>query len=399
MEPLRLIKNKKVVTESFDTRYQKEFEKDFAVGETVSVKLPQRFLVSDGMGYQPQGINRIVTTVTLDQWIQIAFEVDDLEKALKQERSKEEIRKNYLEPLADQFCQEIDSRAAKFAYQNANNVVGALGTDATTWNNAFSARRRLQELGNLPGKKRLCINPSLMQSMVQNNFTQFNPTDAISKAFKEGYMGHAAGWDWFESVALWQHTAGTWAGAVVIAGAGQSGNSLIITATAGDTFKKGDKISIANVNQVNTVTRRAIGATAKNFTIMQDLTAAGGAGADTLSIQPAIFGPGSQYQNVDALPAAGAALTLWPGTGTPNGKVGTLSLGLTEYGFALVGAKLYDPTAVEVCMSMTDPATGLHIRFVKAWDPFRSVLVQRADMLIGFGNLHNDPGAVVVAGA
>jgi hypothetical protein len=84
---------------------------------------------------------------------------------------------------------------------------------------------------------------------------------------------------------------------------------------------------------------------------------------------------------------------------TPNGKVGTLSLGLTEYGFALVGAKLYDPTAVEVCMSMTDPATGLHIRFVKAWDPFRSVLVQRADMLIGFGNLHNDPGACLIAGA
>jgi hypothetical protein len=72
MEPLRLIKNKKVVTESFDTRYQKEFEKDFAVGETVSVKLPQRFIPVDGMGYQPQGINRVVTTVTLDQWIQIA---------------------------------------------------------------------------------------------------------------------------------------------------------------------------------------------------------------------------------------------------------------------------------------------------------------------------------------
>ena len=49
--------------------------------------------------------------------------------------------------------------------------------------------------------------------------------------------------------------------------------------------------------------------------------AGAGGGVDVLNILPSIFGPGSQYQNVDALPGNGAALTLWPGTGAPNGKV------------------------------------------------------------------------------
>jgi hypothetical protein len=55
---------------------------------------------------------------------------------------------------------------------------------------------------------------------------------------------------------------------------------------------------------------------------------------DVINFLPAIYGPGSQYQNVDALAAAGAALTLWPGTAAPSGKVGTVSLGLTKAAFA-----------------------------------------------------------------
>jgi hypothetical protein len=41
-------------------------------------------------------------------------------------------------------------------------------------------------------------------------------------------------------------------------------------------------------------------------------------------------GPGSQYQNVDALPANSAAITAWPGTSSPSGVTGTVSLALSN---------------------------------------------------------------------
>jgi len=72
--------------------------------------------------------------------------------------------------------------------------------------------------------------------------------------WKEGYIGDLAGFEFFESNSLYSHTAGTWAGSNTVNGANQSGTAITITATAGDTFNAGDKISFANVNRVNPMT-------------------------------------------------------------------------------------------------------------------------------------------------
>jgi hypothetical protein len=174
-----------------------------------------------------------------------------------------------------------------------------------------------------------------------------------------------------------------------------------VTATAGDTFKVGDKFSILNVNRVNPMTRRVAGvAKARTFTITTAMTAVGaGNAADVLRILPAIYGPGSQYQNVDALPAAGAALTLWPGTTTPNGKVGTVGFALSKFAFAIVGGKLFLPTAVEEREQAQDPQTGIGVRKVRAWDPVRSMQINRLDSLMGLGNLYQSNGGVAILGA
>jgi hypothetical protein len=249
------------------------------------------------------------------------------------------------------------------------------------------------------GKRCMLISSSMMTSLGTNITTIFHPADEITKAWKEGVIGELGASMFYESQSLYSHTAGTWAAGVTVNGANQSGTSLTITATAGDTFNVGDKFSIANVNLVNPMTRRIPGkANAKVFTITKALTAVGG-GADVINFLPAIYGPGSQYQNVDSLPANAAALTLWPGTTSPNGKVGTVGLNLTRQAFAIVGAKLYVPSAVEKAGAATDPDTGLSVRKVKAWDPVRSVQVNRMDSLFGLGNLYQDNGAVAVAGA
>jgi len=400
MEILRLLLNKLVVAEYFNRAWEKDFKKEFAPGSQIQVKFPQRFTTADGMGYAPQGINRVSTQISLDQWIQVAFEWDDYEAAVKLERSEEELRENYLEPAAAAMSQEWDSRCAKFAYQNTSNVFGILGTDPTSVTTYYKLRQRLLEKACPPGKRCCLISSSMMQSLGSNITTIFHPADEITASWKEGAIGELAGFMFFESNSLYSHTAGTWASTVSVNGANQSGTtSLIINNTSGDTFNVGDKFSIANVNQVNPMTRRFPGPKAvQMFTVTQALTGTG-AGTDVLNFLPAIYGPGSQYQNVDALPANAAALTLWPGTGSPNGAVGTVGLALSRYAHAFVGAKLYVPKAVEDSGAAQDPDTGMSVRKVKAWDPVRSVQIQRMDSLGGFGALYQDNGAVCVAGA
>lgn len=402
LQVLRLLLNKLIVAEYFNRSWQKDFTQEFAPGSQVTVKFPQRFTVSDGMSYDPQGINRLQTPVNLDQWMQVAFEWDDYESAVKLERSQEELESQYFEPAAAALAQECDSRCAKWAYQNASMTTGVLGTSPTSVSTYFTARQRLEEnAAGVLGKRCMLISSDMMTSLGSNITTIFHPADEITKSWKEGVIGELGGFMFYESQSLYSHTAGTWGGAVTVNGANQTGTTLAINATAGDTFKVGDKISILNVNLVNPMTRRIPGkSAAKVFTIVSPLTATGGGAAgDVLSIMPPIYGPTSQYQNVDALPADTAALTLWPGTATPNGKVGTVGLGLTRQAFAIVGAKLYVPSAVEKAGAAQDPDTGLSVRKVKAWDPVRSVQVNRMDSLFGLGNLYQDNGAIAVAGA
>ena len=73
------------------------------------------------------------------------------------------------------------------------------------------------------------------------------------------------------------------------------------------------------------MTRRTAGPLkAKTFTVMDDYTLTGG--SDTISILPPIYGPASTYQNVDALPLTGAALTLWPGSSSRPARNQALSV-------------------------------------------------------------------------
>ncbi|HYD54583.1 MAG TPA: P22 phage major capsid protein family protein [Gemmatimonadaceae bacterium] len=398
MESLRILVNKLQVAQFFNTDYNKEFTREFPVGETVQVKLPQRFLVREGLGYNPQAINRINTTVTVDQIFGVDFEWDSAEAALKVERGEERVKREYIEPAMAQLAQEIDSRAALFAYQNANNIVGVLGTDPTTLDSiSGAARQRLIEKACPPSNdKGMIVPPSVERAMVAAGVGYFNPSSDISRQYKEGSMGRQGGFDWYSSMSLYRHTAGTWAGAVTVNGASQSGASLNINCTSGDTFKKGDVFSIASVYAVNPSTRRAT-TTLQQFVVTADVTASGTTA--TLAISPAIYGPGSQYQNVDALPGNTAALTLFPGTTSPSGKVGTNGLALHRNAFAMVGVKLEVPKAVELASQTRDPDTGISVRFIRQFDPIQSKMVNRFDVLLGFGNLYPDNCAVRILSA
>lgn len=392
MEALRILLNKLEISPFFNTDYNKEFTKEFKVGDTVEVRYPQRFTIRDGQGYAPQALTDRFTTVSCDQQFGIDFDWSSAEQAL----NLDDVRSRYIEPAMAQLANEIDSRCANWALLNTPNVVGALGTTPTAYSTYLAARQRMTELACPPGQKGMIVTPGMEATIVANSLTLFNPTSEISREYKEGSMGRASGFDWYSSNNLYSQTSGVWAGAVTVTGSGQSGNTLIVTGTAGDTFNAGDTFSIAAVNAVNPMNRRTTGTLAQ-FIITQSVVAPVG-GITTLTFLKDITGPGDQYQTVDALPVTGAALTLWPGTGTPTvAKTGKMGIALHRDAFALVGVQLVTPQAVELASQTRDPASGLSVRFVRMYDPIQDRMVNRFDILMGFGNLYNSSCAVRIA--
>lgn len=401
MKILWFLKNSYEVAAMFNSEWESEFGKSFAVGSSVQIKLLQSWLVTTGLAYQEQGISRMVTTVNLDQIRGIHFGWDSYERLVKMERSEKELEESYLYPAGQQLAQQVDSDAANWARLYTNNVVGTLGTDATTIDFALAAEQVLFALAcPADGVRHLCLSSSLNRSYVKNNVTQFNPAPEISRMFRKGVIGTAGGWEWYRSNSLVSHTCGTApTGGVTISGAGQSGASLVVTGTNGQTINPGDKFTIASVNAVNPRTRVKSPLGLKQFVYAGGNTFTLTGGNDTIPISPAIFGPGSQYQNVDALPANAAALTFWPGTSTPSGLSGTISLGLSKYAFAKAFGKFENPESAEKSEHAEDPETGASVAFVRAWDQFNRKMTNRFDICYGFGNLYPDNGAVAVAGA
>lgn len=398
MTALALFKNKLAIAATFDKSFNREFNRSFPIGDTTSVPLPQRFLPRHGLTYSPQAINARHTTISFNEPDGVDFEWDDAEKALNMPRGEDQVRERYIMPAMATLFQLVDSNAAQFAYQNTPNVVGALGTNPTTFDGTSApARQIMKELATPDNRDRgLFIPPVVMRSLKNTAIGYFNPAVDISKQYREGIVGRADGFDFYESMSLYRHTAGTWAGAVTVSGASQSGSSLLVNCTSGDTFKKGDKFSINNVLPVNPMTRRTFSTTARVFTITADTTAT--ASTATISIYPSIDGPGSQYQDVDSLPANTAALTLWPGTTSPNGKSGVVGLAIDPTAFAMVTKPLGEPKgSVEFAKEERDPQTGVTLRFVRFWDGQRSVMCNRFDVMVGFGVLLADSSSVAIA--
>jgi hypothetical protein len=368
-DTLRILKNKLMLASFFNTEDKKDFGQSFPVGATIRKQFPWRATSVEGLPYQPQSIQRRETSITIDTNIQVAWEYDSFEKALKMERPEAALRKAYSEPAADEIAQQIESRAALWATNHCNNFVGVLGTNPTSFQDTTGkARQTLLEMAAWKGRKAFIIPPKVNTTLVGSNLGLFHEGDEISRMFKDGYIGRQGGFEWAESMSLYSHTAATWAGTVEVTST-QTGtdaiSTLVLTCTNGDTFKKGDKFSIAVTEAANPATRRGTGSP-KLFTILSDdQTISGTSGAD---------------------------LTLFPGTTSPNGKSGIIGFAITDQAFALAGVKLDGPPSAgdTICEQQQDPNSGLAVRYLRQFDGRSSSWINRIDCAIGFGDFYVD---------
>jgi hypothetical protein len=397
MEGLDILTNDLMIAKQFDTSHNSEFTKPFPVGATVRVPLPFRPKIRTGIGYVGQAIDRVHTSITVDQVFGIDLEWGSIEKALEMARGKELIRKTYLEPAFKKMAQEIEDRCALYAYQHTGCSVGTLGTNAADIDHVYGeAGQYMTEMG-IDGDRAMILCPSQHRTVRNSAITYFNPQKTISEMLEKGFIGTVDRFKSYESASLYSHTSGVWTGAGTMSGANQTGSTLTVTLTAGDTVNVGDILTITGVYPINPMTGRAVTTRLKQFVVTQAIASAtGGAGGDTINISPAIVGPGSLYQNVNALNVDGVALLLFAdATPAAPALTGTNNLAMTKQAYALVGVPLETPTAEEWAGDARDPDTGIQIAFVRSFDPKERRWITRLDTLIGFGTFYAAEGACV----
>lgn len=380
-EALMQLENNLVMGKLVHREYKKEFVK---VGESVSIRKPVKFGVSDGATRVNQDVQEASTSLTVDQRKHVSWKFSTQDLTMK----IEEYSERYIQPAMIALANNVDA-ALTGLYKGVFANVGTAGTTPTTFLHFGAAAQRMDEMAVPTEQRRLVLNPGAALTAADMLKGLYNP-ELVKGAVRGRTIGPLAGFDTYMDQNIKRHTTGVWGGTPLVNGASQSVTYANATHTYGSTsqtlnvdgltattgaVKQGDVFTIAGVYSVNPVSKDSTGVL-QEFVVQADGTASG-TGTIALTISPAIITSGA-FQTVDAAPADNAAITL-KATHTAN-------LAFHKNAFALVTCPLELPDGA--AWKAQQSANGLSVRVVKDYDIDSDDEIIRIDILYGVKTLY-----------
>lgn len=372
-EALRILHQKLNFVGNIVRQYDDSYAKTGAkIGDSLKIRLPNQYTVRTGATLSTQDTTESSVTlqVATQKGVDLNFTSVDLTMNL------DDFSKRILDPAMAVLAANVESDALnmyKDVYQSIWN-----GGAAASYNKAIDARVLLNR-ALAPSSDRTALMDSVaMADVVKDTKTLFQDDTSLSKQYKEGYMGRAAGFDWSENTMMPSHTRGAEDGAYVVnTSTGITTGSATVAVTAGTGAGAiGDVLTIAGVFSVHPETKVSTG-------VLQQfvLTAvyAGGAGNITVSPTPVTTGA---TQNVTIVSAGAGKAVVWLGTASTAVQT---SLMFQKEAFAFATADLVMPSGVD--FAKREVLDGISMRIVRAYDINNDKFPCRLDILYGYKTL------------
>jgi len=376
---LEILENNLVLTRNVNRQYDDSFAVEGAkIGSTLRIRLPDRALVTDGAALQVQDDNEQFTTLTVASQKHIGVNFTSAELTMQLDDFAERV----LKPRISQLASSIDADVAN-SYKAIYSAVGTPGTTPSTSLVLLQAQQKLNENAAVMSPRYATVNPAANAGLVEGMKGLFNPTDTISRQFKNGMMGMGVlGYEEINmSQSIKQHTTGTWGTAITVTTtvATQGQATLGISFTGGSqSWNVGDIFTIAGVNAVNPQTRESTGSL-QQFTVTAAVT--GASATTTLSISPAIYTSANALATVDSFPAAGAVVTMFGAATSQYAQ----NLVYHKDAITFATADLLLPQGVD--MASRQVHNGISMRVVRQYDINNDRLPCRIDVLYGFSTI------------
>lgn len=391
---------------AFIGNISRQYDNQFAItgakiGQQLKIRLPNDYTVADGPALQLQDTNEQSTTITVATQRHVDTGFNSQELTMSMDDYAEIVLAPKINNLAGNVAATIMSGVtiAQGPFQGTvvNGVEGGIcnlvaNTDGTgaiisptldTWTSAGAS---LDDNSAMFVGRKAILSPTTMGRTVSSFSGLLNPATEISRQYENSRIYDALNFEWFSDQTTIVHTTGSFTAGTVNLG-GQTGLTLNVNAITG-TLKKGDIITIANVNAVNRVTKATNGSL-RQFVITQDAASA----ATVLNIYPAIVpsnaGAAVQYQTVDNSPINTAAITL----ATPANGTYRKNFVFAKECVTMVTADLEIPPAnVKAAREVYD---GVAMRSLVTYVPGTDVTVNRLDCLFGFLFVKPEWGTIV----
>jgi hypothetical protein len=247
----------------------------------------------------------------------------------------------------------------------------------------LQAQQKLNENAAVMSPRYATVNPAANAGLVEGMKGLFNPTDTISKQFKNGMMGTGVlGFDEINmSQSIKQFTTGsrTATGSTLSAAVTAEGASTIAITGAGTstTVKAGDVFTVADCYSVNPQTRESTGSLFQ-FVALADATAV--AGTWTVTVAP-MYSAANALATVDVLPATGGVVTFVGAASTQYAQ----NLVYHKDAITFATADLLLPQGVD--MASRAGHNGISLRVVRQYDINNDRMPCRIDVLYGYSTI------------
>ena len=374
---LEILENNLVITRNVNRQYDDSFAVEGAkIGSTLRIRLPDRALVTDGAALQVQDDNEQFTTLTVASQKHIGVNFTSAELTMQLDDFAERV----LKPRISQLASSIDADVAT-SFKSIYQSVGTPGTVPSTSLVLLQAQQKLNEAAAVMSPRYATVNPAANAGLVEGMKGLFNPTDTISRQFKNGMMGEGVlGFEEINmSQSISQHTTGTTPTLPIVATTvtAEGSTSLAISFSSGSpTFRIGDVFTVANVFAVNPQTRQSTGSL-QQFVVTADLNISSTT-TGTLTVSPAMYTSANALATINAFPQSGAALTFLGGSATSYPQ----NLIYHKDAITFATADLLLPQGVD--MASRQVHNGISMRIVRQYDINNDRLPCRIDVLYGF---------------
>ena len=374
---LEILENNLVLTRNVNRQYDDSFAVEGAkIGSTLRIRLPDRALVTDGAALQVQDDNEQFTTLTVASQKHIGVNFTSAELTMQLDDFAERV----LKPRISQLASSIDADVAN-AYKSIGNTVGTPGTTPSTSLVLLQAQQKLNENAAVMSPRYATVNPAANAGLVEGMKGLFNPTDTISRQFKNGMMGMGVlGFDEINmSQSIKQHSTGTRAatGTVTAAAVTAEGSAtLTLTVGTGETIAVGDVFTIADCFAVNPQTRESTGSLFQ-FVALASTTATTTA---TVTVAP-MYSAAHALATMLTLPANAKAVVFVGAASTQYPQ----NLVYHKDAITFATADLLLPQGVD--MAARAVHNGISLRVVRQYDINNDRMPCRIDVLYGFSTI------------
>jgi membrane-associated protease RseP (regulator of RpoE activity) len=395
------------------------FDGPVKIGSSIRMKVPPRYTIDNsGPGVTPQNVDTLTSVLVANSQPKIGVQFTDQELALELQSFSD----SCLQPAIAQLAAFVDNEGLSVItgytisnttgpvptqYQGTyggiynlatpgavNNTTGPaawtgadIGATASTPAQAaaiFNNARATLINEASPEEQFVVLDPNSMSATVPQMISLFNDRVEVSDMYKKGLVGVYGGAMFHESPNVNTFTSGTWtnSSSTQVSVTSLEGATSIVLQGVGATatINQGDQFVVANVHQVNPLTRLS---TRRQRVFVATNTVTAVAGVVTVPIAPTInsaSGANAQNATVDTLPQATALVTFM---GTPNTQT-SVNLRYNKNAIALAVAKLPSKLAGAEVASASSPETGWSIRWTQQYQATAGVEVSRMELLLGW---------------